>query len=75
MDRQFEYRITYRRKNCVQLNNHYYMAENAEQALDFQLEMIEYRHWNIEILKIEKLCPWSNRWINESEILNNAIHE
>jgi hypothetical protein len=50
------------------------MAESAEQALDFQLEMIEHRHWNIEILKIEKMCPWSNRWIDESEILNNIIH-
>jgi hypothetical protein len=37
MERQFEYRITYRKQNCVQLNKHYYMAESAEQALDFQL--------------------------------------
>ena len=74
MERQFEYRITYRRRNCVQLNKHYYMAESAEQALEFQLEMIQHRHWNLEILKIEKLCPWSNRWIDESHIINNIIH-
>lgn len=74
MERQFEYRITYRKENYVGLNKHYYMAESAEQALGFQLEMIEHRHWNIEILKIEKMCPWSNRWIDESEILSNIIH-
>ena len=75
MSRQFEYRITYRKENCVGLNKHYYMAESAKQALDFQLEMIEHRNWSLELLKIEKFCPWSNRWIDKSEILNNIIHE
>jgi hypothetical protein len=74
MERQFEYRITYRKENCVGLNKHYYMAESAEQALEFQVEMIHHRHWNIDILKIEKMCPWSNLWIDESEILNNIIY-
>jgi len=75
MGRQFEYRITYRKENCVQLNKHYYMAESAEQALDFQSQMMEHRHWNLEILKIERMCPWLNRWIDESEAINNIIHE
>ena len=74
MERQFEYRITYRRKNCVQLNKHYYMAESAEQALEFQLEMIEHRRWNIEIIKIEKFNPWSERWVDKSEIIDNIIY-
>jgi hypothetical protein len=74
MERQFEYRITYRKGNCLHLNKHYYMAESAEQALGFQLEMMEHRGWNLELIKLEKLCPWSNRWIDESEILNNIIH-
>ena len=74
MGRQFEYRITYRKQNCVQLNKHYYMAESAEQALEFQLEMIAHRHWNIEILKIEKFNPWSERWVDKSEIINNTTH-
>ena len=74
MSRQFEYRITYRKQNCVQPNKHYYMAESAEQALEFQLEMMEHRGWNLEILKIEKLNPWSDRWIDKSEVLNNIIH-
>ena len=74
MERQFEYRITYLKKNFLYLNKHYYMAESSEQALIFQLEMIEHRNWNIEIFKIEKLCPWSNRWIDESEILSNVTH-
>ena len=74
MERQFEYRITYRRKNCVQLNKHYYMAESAEQALGFQLEMMQHRGWDLEIIKIEKFNPWSERWIDKSEVLNNIIH-
>ena len=74
MERQFEYRITYRRKNCVQLNKHYYMAESAEQALGFQLEMIAHRHWDLEIIKIEKFNPWSEKWIDKSEVLNNIIY-
>ena len=74
MSRQFEYRITYRKQNCVQPNKHYYMAESAEQALEFQLEMMEHRGWNLEILKIEKLNPWSERWVDKSEILSNIIH-
>lgn len=74
MERQFEYRITYKKENCLQLNKHYYMAESAEQALEFQLQMIENRGWNLEIIKLEKLCPWSNRWIDKSELLNNIIY-
>ena len=75
MERQFEYRITYRKRNCLQLNKHYYMAESAEQALGFQLEMMEHRGWDIELFKIEKFNPWSERWVDKSEILNNIIHE
>lgn len=75
MARQFEFRITYRRRNCLELNKHYYMAESAEQALEFQLEMIEHRKWNIELIKIEKLNPWSEKWIDKSDVLNNIIHE
>ena len=74
MERQFEYRITYRKRNCLELNKHYYMAENAEQALEFQLEIMDHRGWNLEIVKIEKMCPWSNRLIDESEIIGNIIH-
>lgn len=74
MGRQFEYRIIYRKQNCVQANNHYYMAESAEQALDFQLEVMEHRGWELEIIKIEQFNPWSERWIDESEILNNIVH-
>jgi hypothetical protein len=75
MARQFEFRITYRRRNCLVLSKHYYMAETAEQALDFQLEMIEHRKWNIQLLKIEKLNPWSGKWIDKSELLNNINYE
>ena len=75
MCKQFEYRISYRTKNCVELNSHYYMAESAEQALEFQFQMIENRGWNIEIVKIEKFNPWSEKWIDESEIINKITYE
>ena len=69
MERQFEYRIIYRKRNCLELNKHYYMAESAEQALEFQLEMMEHRGWDLEIMRIEKFNPWSERWIDKSGVI------
>ena len=50
----FEYKITYRRLGDMLTNCHYYMASDASEALEYQLEMIDHKGWKIEILKIEK---------------------
>jgi hypothetical protein len=49
---------------------HYYSCTTAEQALEFQREMIESKGWNIKLLSIEKKNPYSNKWEDESSILN-----
>ena len=48
------------------------MAKTAAEALECQLEMIEHRGWKIKLLSIERKCPWANKWIDESEILNET---
>ena len=53
-ERLFEFRIEYKKHGSIENNYHYYMAHNAQEALDFQLEMIDHRHWNIELIKLEK---------------------
>jgi len=66
-----EYRIEYLRRGAVEHNYHYYMAYSPKQALDFQNEMIEHKGWSIDLLKIERKCPYSNKWIDESEVLQS----
>ena len=59
----FEYKITYRRLGDMLTNCHYYMASDASEALEYQLEMIDHKGWKIEILKIEKFCRYAKEWI------------
>ena len=47
------------------------MCENAEQALAFQLEMAKHKKWEFEILKIEKFFKYADKWIDESDVLND----
>lgn len=65
----FEYKITYKRLGDMLTNSHYYMASDAREALEYQLEMIDHKGWNIKILKIEKYCKYARKWINESDVL------
>ena len=48
------------------------MCENAEQALAFQLEMAKHKKWEFEILKIEKFFKYADKWIDESDVLNDS---
>jgi hypothetical protein len=47
------------------------MCENAEQALQFQIEMANHKKWEFEILKIEKFFKYSDKWMDESEVLTD----
>lgn len=77
MERQYEYRIKYQHEHDQLTNYHYYLAENAEQALEFQTQAIEHHDWHITLLSIEKKCPWSKQWLDESDILtkHNVTNE
>lgn len=72
MERQYLYRIKYRRPSDANTNYHYYNAETAEQALKYQNEAIEHHEWVIELLQVEKQCPWTNRWQDESHVLTKT---
>tara|TARA_X000001036_G_scaffold437790_1_gene483983 strand:- start:870 stop:1100 length:231 start_codon:yes stop_codon:yes gene_type:complete len=68
--RLYEFRIEYVSENSVGHNYHYYLAYNAKQALYYQQEMMDHKHWDIQIIKLEKKCPFTNKWEDRSEILN-----
>ena len=71
--RLYEFRIEYISENSVGHNYHYYLAYNAKQALYYQQEMMDHKHWDIQIIKLEKKCPFTNKWEDRSEILNQEV--
>ena len=73
-NRLYEFRIEYSTAYSICHNYHYYLAHDAEEALNFQNEMIEHKHLNIQLLKLERKCPFSNKWIDESDILLENSH-
>ena len=66
-----EYRIKYLTNGNSVPNYHYYMCENAKQALAFQIEMAKHKKWEFEILRIEKFFKYANKWIDESDVLTD----
>jgi hypothetical protein len=71
--RLYEFRIEYVSENSVGHNYHYYLAYDAKQALHYQLEMMDHKHWDIQIIKLERKCPFTNKWEDRSEILNQEV--
>ena len=67
--RTVEFRILYTRNKFIGSNYHYYMAENAERALEFQLETIRLKGWNINLISVERFDRFANKWIDESYVL------
>ena len=72
-DRLWQYRIKYLSHGNIQPNYHYYHAHNAQQAYEFQAEMIEHKNWHITTKKIERKCPYSNKWIDETDQVNELV--
>jgi hypothetical protein len=72
--RLYEFRIEYTSGNSVGCSYHYYLARNATEALHYQLEMMDHKHWSIKLLKMERKCPFANKWIDESEVLEVCEH-
>ena len=73
--RLFEYRIKYNAESIRSaLNNyHYYNALSADQALSFHSSMLSRNKLSMQTLSIEKFNPYSNKWEDKSEILNQQI--
>lgn len=71
-NRLFEFRIRYNaeEQHCAMDNYNYFMAETCDQALDFHLTMIQARHHAVQNISVERFNPWSERWEDQSEVLN-----
>ena len=54
----------------MQDSYHYYNAENAEDALNFHLAMLEKHDLQVQTLSVEKYNPYAGKWEDESTILN-----
>tara|TARA_R110001599_G_C12053173_1_gene642385 strand:- start:384 stop:659 length:276 start_codon:yes stop_codon:yes gene_type:complete len=69
----FEFRIKYISRNSQGYNYHYYLAENAEKAVEYQVEMMDHKHWEIKLVSLERksFSPYASksRWIDESNAL------
>lgn len=74
-EKLFEYRIKYNAgAGHSELDNyHYYNATDAEHALSFHNAMVEKHHLSMQTLSVEKYNPYSQRWEDESEVLNQSV--
>ena len=72
-DRLYEFRVCYNEGAYHSAVNsyHYYQAYRANDALDFHCKMMEKRNIDCQIISVERKCPWRNRWLNESNVLQN----
>ena len=73
MDKLWEYRIEYKHNDSCETNYHYYNATGASEALEYQQEMIDHKGLDITTLKIEKRCPYSDKWINETHLAGLSV--
>ena len=73
MERVWEYRVKYNKDNSVIDSYHYYNAENANYAYEYEVEMMVNKKQEYKIISIEKRCPYRKEWLDETEnsILND----
>jgi len=69
MERLWEYRIRYNpgRDESAVDSFHYFNATSAHEAYIFEIEMRNHRDQHYQIISIERQCPYSNSWIDETE--------
>ena len=70
----FEYRIKYN-ADCSHsaLNNyHYYMAQNADQAIEYHRSACMQKKVCVQNISVEKLNPYSNKWEDKSDHLKDS---
>jgi hypothetical protein len=66
-----EYRIEYSiGEDHAEVNSyHYYMADSPIQALAFHCKMAKIKELKMQNISVERYCKYSNKWINESKVL------
>lgn len=73
MDKVWEYRIEYKHADACENNYHYYNAIDALHALEYQEDMVSNKGWEITTLKIERKCPYSDKWIDETHLAGISV--
>ena len=68
----YEYRIKYNAglEHSALDSYHYYIAENAHQAFEYHMTMMEKHGFNSQAISIEKKNPYSLKWEDESYAIN-----
>tara|TARA_B100000029_G_scaffold438346_1_gene454170 strand:- start:447 stop:692 length:246 start_codon:yes stop_codon:yes gene_type:complete len=81
MDKIWEYRIEYRHRDSEgtdspgSTSHHYYNARSANEAFSHNQFMANKKSWDIDVLKVERNCPYSNKWIDETDLLNKPEND
>tara|TARA_Y100001938_G_C8048638_1_gene410369 strand:- start:388 stop:630 length:243 start_codon:yes stop_codon:yes gene_type:complete len=70
--RTFEYRIKYNPEasHSAMDSYHYYNAINASDALIYHNTVMSNKNKECQVISVEKKNPYSNKWEDESDILN-----
>lgn len=68
----FEFRVKYNAGagHSAVDSYHYYFTEDAQQALEYHESMMKKRGYRSQTLSVEKKNPYSNKWEDESEVIN-----
>ena len=66
-ERLYEYRVTYNagKGHSAMDSAHYYQAYSARQAFNFHESMMNKHGFRAQLVKIERYCPYSLKWIEE----------
>ena len=64
----FDFRIKYNAgaDHSAHDSYHYYQAQNALEAVSFHKDMMRRKGYKNQTLSVEKKCPYSKRWLNQS---------
>ena len=67
-DKLFEYRVKYNAtlQHIAQDSYHYFMARNAEEALEAHKSMLVKHKLCVQDISIEKFNPYSDKWEDET---------
>lgn len=68
-----EFRIMYKREGHVCAEYHYYMAESAEQAVQWQIWSMKAKGQSLELLSVEKYDRYADQWVDRSEVLSESV--
>lgn len=68
----FQYRIKYNAGSSESALNsyHYFLANNAKDALDFHFAMVKKKKLEMQTLSVEKYNPYSCKWEDRSSVLS-----